>query len=60
MLTDNDLMPYGEHIGVAMVNIPAKELLAMYESEECTDEVKAYIEDNIEILKKEAKNIYNQ
>lgn len=55
MMKDTDLMPWGAHKGKAMANVPAKYLLWLY-SEGLRDlAVKAYIEDNLDVLKKQAK-----
>jgi uncharacterized protein (DUF3820 family) len=55
ILTDNSLMPYGIHKGKKMVDIPAKYLLWLYDNNKCNMDVKFYIEDNIDALKKETK-----
>jgi uncharacterized protein (DUF3820 family) len=54
-LTDNDTMPWGKHAGTKMANVPAKYLLWLYENNKCYGEVKTYIQDNLEVIKKEAK-----
>lgn len=53
MLTDQDIMPYGKHKGKEMANVPAAYLLWLYENDKCTDEVRVYISENIEVLKME-------
>jgi uncharacterized protein (DUF3820 family) len=53
MLTDQDIMPYGKHKGKEMANVPAAYLLWLYENDKCTDEVREYISENIEVLKME-------
>ena len=52
-LTDKSKMPYGKYIGVEMANVPANYLLWLYDNDKCSGSVKEYIEDNIDILKKE-------
>ena len=52
-LTDKSIMPFGKHKGVAMANVPAQYLIWLYENDKCNSEVKEYIEDNMDILKKE-------
>ncbi len=54
LLKDNDAMPdRGQHKGTAMVNIPAKDLLWLYENEKCSPRVRAYIKSNLDDLRKE-------
>lgn len=54
-LTDKSPMPFGKHKGVEMANVPADYLLWLYENNKCTDEVKEYIEDNMDVLKMEIR-----
>lgn len=54
-LTDKSEMPYGIHKGKTMANVPAKYLIWLYDNQKCTVQVKAYIEDNIEVLREEIK-----
>jgi uncharacterized protein (DUF3820 family) len=56
-LTDYSLMPYGIHKGKAMINVPADYLLYLYDNGKCDGEVLEYIEDNMDVLKKEIKKI---
>jgi uncharacterized protein (DUF3820 family) len=53
MLTDQDIMPYGKHKGKKMANVPAAYLIWLHENDKCTDEVREYISENIEVLKME-------
>lgn len=55
ILTDNSLMPFGVHKGKAMANVPDHYLKWLYENNKCNAEVKAYIEDNAEVLNIEIK-----
>jgi len=55
MLEDDDLMPWGKYKGKKMQDVPADYLLYMYENNKCGSDVKEYIEDCIDILKKEVK-----
>jgi uncharacterized protein (DUF3820 family) len=57
MLQDNEPMPYGKFKGKAMINVPAGYLLWLYENKRCSDSVKAYVEANMEALKKEKKKL---
>lgn len=54
-MKDTDKMPFGMHKGKAMIEVPASYLLWIYDNGKCFGEVKAYIEDNLDVLKKEAK-----
>lgn len=54
-LTDNSLMPYGTHKGKRMEDVPAKYLLWLYDNDKCSKDVKAYIEDCMDVLEKEVK-----
>lgn len=56
MLTDKSPMPYGKHKGVEMANVPASYLIWLYENDKCTDDVREYIEDNMDVLKIEINN----
>jgi len=52
-LTDKSLMPFGKYKGTEMEKVPAGYLIWIYENNKCTDEVKEYIEDNMDVLKME-------
>ena len=54
-LTDKSIMPWGKHQGKEMANVPADYLLWLYDNNKCSGDVKAYIEDNIDVLKSEIK-----
>lgn len=54
--TDETIMPFGKYKGKAMANVPAIYLIWLYD-EGCSHEgVRRYIEDNMEVLRKEATN----
>lgn len=63
-LTDESLMPFGKHKGEKMANVPASYLLWIYDEWTLPNprfgfvhkEVKAYIEENLDALKKEIKS----
>lgn len=59
-LTDKSPMPYGKHRGVAMANVPADYLLWMRsnipQDDDLNKAIRAYIEDNIELLEEEVKH----
>lgn len=64
VLTDNDRMPFGKHKGEKMANVPASYLLWIYDEWTLPNprfsfvnkEVKTYIEDNLDVLRKEVKS----
>ncbi len=57
-MTDNSLMPFGQHKGKRMGDISAVYLLYIYEKGWVWHEgVKKYIADNMQGLKQEVKNI---
>ncbi len=54
--TDKTLMPFGEHKGIALANVPARYLLwCLRELPNLSPPLKAYIEENKDLLEKEAK-----
>lgn len=55
--SDATLMPFGMHRGKAMVNIPAKYLLYLYDKGCSHAGVKQYILNNLDALRKEAENV---
>jgi uncharacterized protein (DUF3820 family) len=54
-MDDNSRMPYGKHKGETMGSIPPQDLLWLYENNRCNQEVKQYIEDNLETIKLQIK-----
>lgn len=53
-INDNTEMPFGKYQGKAMINVPAKYLLWLY-NQGCSHQgVRQYIINNLEVLKKEA------
>lgn len=63
-LTDNSLMPFGSHKGKTMANVPAGTLLWYYNNFTTWNEsqklVKEYIENNMEVLKQQAKQCHTK
>lgn len=56
-LKDNDLMPMGKYKGDKMEDVPAKYLLYMYENfDDLHLGVKQYIENNLDVIKQQAKS----
>lgn len=54
-MKDTDKMPFGKFAGTAMINVPASYLLWLYGEGKVNKEVKLYIEENMDVLKKEVK-----
>ena len=54
-LKDSDEMPSGKHKGMKMEDVPAKHLLYIYENEMCSERVKQYIIDNLDVIQQQAK-----
>lgn len=55
-LTDESLMPWGAHKGKEMQEVPAAYLIWCYDNGKCSNDVKEYIEDNMDVLNMEIKN----
>ena len=53
-LTDESPMPYGQHAGKKMKDVPAKDLLWLADNDKCSKSVRAYITDNWDVLCKQA------
>lgn len=56
MLRDDSIMPWGVHKGKEMQDVPAKYLLWLHEENKCSDDIKEYIIDNLDAIKKEIKD----
>ncbi|HCW07349.1 MAG TPA: hypothetical protein DGG95_08295 [Cytophagales bacterium] len=54
-LQDDDIMPWGVHAGKKMEDVPASYLIWLHENNKCHGEVRAYIVENLDFLKLEAK-----
>lgn len=48
-------MPWGQYKGKRMIDVPASYLLWLYENNKCNNDVREYIEDNMDALKLEIK-----
>ena len=57
ILQDTDKMPFGKHKGKALVNVPAKYLLWLFNAGCDHAALKAYIAANLNILNKEANKV---
>jgi hypothetical protein len=56
---DNTKMPFGVFKGKKLANIPADYLLWLLLNERTNPPLKVYIEENIEVLRKEVINNFN-
>lgn len=54
-LTDKDKITFGIHSGKALANVPASYLLWLWDGQKCFGDLKEYIQDNLEVLRSEAK-----
>lgn len=55
--TDETPMPFGKYKGAALINVPASYLVWLYDNGYVKNlSLKDYIEDNMELLRKEAIN----
>lgn len=54
VLNDTSPMPYGEHKGKAMIDVPARYLLWLWENNKYSKAVGTYILNNLDALRKEA------
>lgn len=55
VLTDDCPMPWGIHKGKRMEDVPASYLIYFYDQNKCSADVRAYIEDNLDVLRMEVK-----
>jgi uncharacterized protein (DUF3820 family) len=55
ILTDESIMPWGVHKGKKLANVPDHYLKWLYDNDKCSGDIKAYIEDNAQLLKIEIK-----
>lgn len=54
-ISDSMPMPFGKHKGKKMANIPADYLLHLLDNYMCYGSVKAYIQENEDVLRKETE-----
>jgi uncharacterized protein (DUF3820 family) len=54
-LNDNSLMPFGQHKGVKLANVPASYLLYIRNNYNLHDNLKMYIDENKDSLEMEVK-----
>ena len=55
-LTDESPMPFGKYKGDKMANVPASYLMWLYDNNKCNAEVREYIKENLDVLRKEIKD----
>lgn len=55
-LHDNSFMPYGQHKGKLMGQVPAKDLIWLYEHGKAFSGVDVYVKANLDILRLQAAN----
>jgi len=55
-LNDNRIMPYGQHKGSKMVDVPATYLVWLYNNNKLSQGwVKVYVLENLEVLKEQIR-----
>lgn len=54
-MEDNSIMPFGKYKGEQLIDVPADYLLWLYENNKANGELKAYIEDNLDVIKDQIK-----
>ena len=54
-LNDKDLISFGIHKGKPLISVPASYLLWCYDNNKCPKDLRAYIEDNMNVLKDEIR-----
>jgi uncharacterized protein (DUF3820 family) len=55
IMDDNSIMPFGKYKGIELANVPAKYLLWLYYEGNLSGQLKKYITDNLDVLKKEVE-----
>lgn len=48
-------MPWGKYAGKQMADVPADYLIWLFENGKCHNDVKRYIEENMDVLKAQAE-----
>lgn len=56
-MNDYTKLTFGPHEGTALINVPADYLLYLYEENICYGDLKEYIEDNMDAIKLELKQL---
>lgn len=58
--TDETIMPFGIHKDKKLANVPADYLMGCYDNNKVTEPLRKYIEENLDVLRAEEKNIKSQ
>lgn len=54
-MNDDTIMRFGAHMGKPLGEVPANYLMWFYNEENCPEDLKEYIEDNMEVIESENK-----
>lgn len=54
-LKDDSLMPFGQHKGEKIINVPASYLLWLFDNDKCNSEIREYCRVNEDVLRFQAK-----
>ena len=54
-LTDSDIITFGIHVGKKLIDVPAKYLIFLFDNNKCNKELRAYIKDNMNVLRDEIR-----
>ena len=55
-MNDDTIMRFGAHNGKSLGEVPADYLMWFYNEENCPEDLKEYIEDNMKVLESESEN----
>lgn len=55
MITDESLMTFGKYKGTKMEDVPAKYLIWLHENATVGKDLRIYLDDNLDVLRKQAK-----
>lgn len=58
--TDETEMPFGKYKGITLANVPASYLLWLRDNGNTFGAMRTYLEENLDVLKKQAENEKNQ
>ena len=54
-ITDESIITFGKHEGKRLIDVPADYLIWIYENNKCPGYFRKYIEENMDVLKSQAK-----
>lgn len=57
---DDSIMPFGQHKGKQMADVPASYLIYLYENRKVYGDLRIYIEDNMTVLREQIKQEQNK